>query len=90
MSAAIPPVKPGEKGLAANATTYDRLLGNTYTVNGVIYKWMKTSGVFTTCSSKCVRAIWPRRRSMAASVSTRPRCAPAITRPTAGAKTHWF
>lgn len=54
MAAAIPPIRPGEKGLAANATSYDRILGYTYLVNGVWYRWIKTSAALTSCASQAV------------------------------------
>lgn len=54
MSAAIPPFRPGEKGLAANTVTYAKVLGNTYTINGVIYKVIQVSAALTTCSSQAV------------------------------------
>lgn len=54
MSAAIPPFRPGEKGLAANTTTYTKLLGNTYTINGVIWKLISVSAALTTCSSQAL------------------------------------
>jgi hypothetical protein len=54
MSAAIPPFRPGEKGLAANTTTYAKLLGNTYTINGVVWKVIQVSAALTTCSSQAL------------------------------------
>ena len=54
MSAAIPPFKPGERGLAANTTTYAKLLGNTYTINGVIWKVIQVSAALATCSSQAL------------------------------------
>jgi hypothetical protein len=54
MAAAIPPFRPGEKGLAVNTTTYTRLLGNTYLINGVTWKLISVSAALTTCSSQAL------------------------------------
>lgn len=54
MSAAIPPFRPGERGLAVNTTTYTKLLGNTYTINGVVWKLVSVSAALATCSSQAL------------------------------------